>query len=602
MIGSGMGKIYILESRRWLNALKGQLDFSSDIILTFDFAVKHEVENQGGIAYFVDSLCDQKEMQVNNFRATEFFKKWHLDSSGNDIFFAQGVPFGFSFRIEIWSEYLFYVRLRANLDKLAQFDAEDIYIGEDKGFIGDILSEMGLPFTKLLRPEKKQYPEYFFDIHEYMQDALHRKSIKSAARDSLVKILSYSRYYLDRFFSGNHTPRSVFVQNYHPTKKILQQLQKDSDIRVITPSLVASQGLKKYFVQRMIPIRSTKNKFRKQSESMLNDFKTNRSASLYLASGVDITSGAYNVIEKKINPIVPEALQILYSVIKYVNHQPIHLQVMIANIGLLQTIVDCVLKTKQVPSYFIINGLLSHDYCDEGCYATVINSYSESIKEHYFKGAENVVCLGDPRMDAYISQTKRHSIERITPAISIGASGFNNTDLNSYVAVEFDFIFDILSTFNDLKSEGVSFKLQIKVRPNGVLNQYQTFVKEFFPDLAIEIVREVTMAEVFDKTDLYISLYSQTLFEASCLGIPVIYYKKDKEIMGPPFDQKSELVTVDSIESLKKAFVDFQSEHQRFEPFLEKSVMEKYVGHLDGKNLDRNLDYIRNLLNTTTLK
>lgn len=597
-----MGKIYILESRRWLDALEDQFDSSSDIVLTFDFAVKHEIEARGGNAYFVDSLCDKKEMQDNNFRATEFFKKWHLDSSGNDIFFAQGVPFGFSFRIEIWSEYLFYVRLRANLEKLEQFEAEEIYIGEDKGFVGDVLNEMGLPFTELKCPTSTKFPSYFFDIHKYMQEALHHKSIKNFARDTLVKILSFSRYYLDRLFSNGHNHTSVFVQNYHPTKKVLEQLQKESDIRVVTPSLAARKGIKKYFAQRMIPIRGKRSRFLKQSESLLIDFKEKRCSSLNLANGVDITSGAYNVIEKQINAIVPEALQILDSVTEYVNHKPIHLQVMIANIGLLQTIVDCVLKTKQVPSYLIINGLLSHEFCDEGHYATAINSYSESIKEHYFKSAPNVVCLGDPRMDAYISQIKINPIERKTPTISIGASGFNNTDLNSYVAVEFDFIFEILSAFKELKSEGASFNLQIKVRPNGVLNQYQSFVKEYFPDLVIEIVREATMAEVFENTDLYISIYSQTLFEASCLGIPVIYYKKDKEILSPPFDQKSELVTVDSIASLKKAFIDFQSEHERYEPFLEKSIMEKYVGHLDGKNLERNLAYIRNLLNTTILK
>lgn len=597
-----MSKVFILESRHWLNAIEGQFDLSSDIFLTFDFAVKHEIEVRGGKAYYVDSLCDQKEMQENNFKAIEFLKKWHLDSSGNDIFFAQGVPFGFSFRIEIWSEYLFYVRLRANLNKLGEFGTENIYIGEDKSFIGDILDEMGVSYKELTNPSKTKSPVYFFDIHEYMQEALHQKSMKSFARDTLVKTLSFSRYYLDLFFSKDHSHTSVFVQNYHPTKKILEQLQEDSDIRVVTPSLAARKGIKKYFAQRMIPIRGRVTSFLKHSESLLRDFRKNRCSSLVLANGLDITSGAYNVIEKQIAPIVPEALQILDSVTRYVNHKPIHLQVMIANIGLLQTIVDCVLKTKQVPSYFIINGLLSHEFSDEGCYASTINSYSESIKEHYFKGATNVVCLGDPRMDAYISQNKSNPIERMTPTISIGASGFNNTDLNSYVAVEFDFIFDILTAFNDLKGEGASFKLKIKVRPNGVLNQYQTFVKDYFPELVVEIVREVTMAEVFENTDLYISIYSQTLFEASCLGIPVIYYKKDKEILSPPFDQKSELVTVNSIETLKQAFIDFQSKHQRFEPFLDKSIMEKYVGHLDGKNLERNLAYIRGLLKTTSLK
>jgi spore coat polysaccharide biosynthesis predicted glycosyltransferase SpsG len=187
-------------------------------------------------------------------------------------------------------------------------------------------------------------------------------------------------------------------------------------------------------------------------------------------------------------------------------------------------------------------------------------------------------------------------INREEPIISIGTSGFNSIDLISYVAIEFDFMFDVLSAFQEIQDESGALNLIIKVRPNGVLEQYTAFVNEYFPNLNAEIVREVPISEVLVKTDLYISIYSQTLFEASCLGIPVIYYKKDQEFLDPPFDMKSELVTVDTIAGLKQAFFDFKAGHNRFNAFLEKPVMEKYVGPLDGKNLERNLDFIYGLL------
>ena len=107
------------------------------------------------------------------------------------------------------------------------------------------------------------------------------------------------------------------------------------------------------------------------------------------------------------------------------------------------------------------------------------------------------------------------------------------------------------------------------------------------------------MIEVLKKTDFYISIYSQTLFEASCLGIPVVYYKKDTEITNPPFDNNSELVTVSTIDSLMKAFVDFKNNDYRYKNFLDKKIMEQYIGSLDGKNLDRNIDFIHNLLGKT---
>lgn len=594
-----MKKILIVESRLWLKSLDEVYNISSDIILTFDFALKKHIEDLGGEAYYIDNLCCKKEMQKNNYKASEFFKSWNLDELGTDIFTSQNIPFGFSFRIEIWSEFLYYVRLSANLYKISEFNVKEILLGTDRKIVKDVLHELGLSFTDLDKPVDSGIPKYFFDIHEYMHNALHKKSIRITLRDILVKVLSYSSYVFDRCCYNKSSKFTVFIQNYHPTTKILEKLKNDPGLRVVTPSLVGSKGVGKYFKQRMIPIRGRKSTFKKESEFLLNEFKVKQTSRLVLDNGVDISAGVYGVIEKQISPIMQEALQILSSVIKYVEEQPIHLQVMIANIGLLQTIVDCVLKEKESTSYFIINGLLSHSFCDEGHYATFINSYSESIKMHYFKNADNVLCLGDPRMDTYVNKSKKN-INRKLPTISIGASGFNNTDLNSYVAVEFDFIYDILKSFQDLKCDGVELNLKIKVRPNGVLNQYENFVKEYFPNLDVEIVREGTMIDFFETTDLYISIYSQTLFEASCLGIPVIYYKKDKEVMNPPFDEKSELVTVDSMEDLKQAFFDFQDCNKRFDKFLDKSVMEKYVGYLDGGNLDRNLDFIYKLLGTTS--
>ena len=67
--------------------------------------------------------------------------------------------------------------------------------------------------------------------------------------------------------------------------------------------------------------------------------------------------------------------------------------------------------------------------------------------------------------------------------------------------------------------------------------------------------------------------------------------------MFAPFDGASELVTVDSVEDLVAACDDFLSQHPRFDAFLRRSNMEKYIGFLDGGNLDRNLDCIYGFLN-----
>ena len=588
--------VFILSSQNDFQGLNVEYNASRDLVLTFDFGLKHQIEEMGGDACYIDFLCDPSEMQKNNFLAAEFFKKWHYAENGYDIFTAQEVPFGFAFRIEIWSEFLYYVRLRANLEQLRKLKYESIYVGEDGSFLKNILHEMTLPFIALDKLESSKKIAYFFDIHQYMHDALHAKNIRALARDLLIKALSSISFYIDSIRPTKLNQKTIYAQIYHPTKKIVANLQKDSDVRVVTSSPATHNGLKKYFLQRLIPIGGNRGKFQTQAERLLNDFRNNRCASLYLSDGTDVTAGAYEVIEQQIQSRVPDALQILDSVVRYIKRHPIHLEVMIANIGFVQTIVDCVLKTKNVPSYLIINGLLSGKFCDDAKYATYINSYSESIKKHYFDSASNVVCLGDPRMDDYIMDIRRTAINRTKPTVCIGTSGFNNVDLISHVAIEFEFMFDILTAFQRIQDEGGIFNIIIKVRPNGVLEQYRAFANEYFPNLTLNIVRETPISEILMGSDLYISIYSQTLFEASCLGIPVIYYKKDKEYLDPPFDEKSELVTAKTVDELKQAFQDFQIGHKRFEPFLNKKVMEKYVGSLDGKNLERNLTFINDIL------
>ena len=589
--------IYILESRDYWTQYPERFDTAQDIVLTFDFGLKHDIESIGGHVFYVDNLCSPDEMQKNNFLAIEFLQKWHYDKTGNDIFTAQGVPFGFAFRIEIWSEFLHYVRLRANLEQLKKIKCEKIFVGESNEFLKDVLREIGLHFDLVGKKITSNNPVYFFDIHKYMYNALHAKSLKNIAKNMMIWTLSNIRLFLDMF--DNKSKKTVYAQIYHPTKPIVGDLLKDSNLRVVTSSLVTEKGWRKFFFQRLIPIRGSKTSFEKRADNLLANFRKKRCARLILGDGTDVTLGTYTIIERQIKPRVAEALRILASTMAYVEKYPFHLELMMANIGFVQTIVNCVLKTKGVPSYLIINGLMPSTFGDEAKYASYINCYGIETKKNYYQNADHVVCLGDPRMDVYMKSLKVRTrlINKIKPVVSIGTSGFNPLDFNSYVAVEFEFMYEVLTSFKELKNEGQLFSIIIKVRPNGVLDQYQLFIDEYFPELEIELLREVPMSDILVKTDLYISIYSQTLFEASCIGIPAIYYKKDKEYLDAPFDGKSELVTVDNVNALKQAFLDFKMVNPRFDAFLDKSVMEKYVGPLDGKNLERNLDFIYGLLN-----
>ena len=88
---------------------------------------------------------------------------------------------------------------------------------------------------------------------------------------------------------------------------------------------------------------------------------------------------------KKLHVELPEITLDSKGKIIYSEKIHISLEIMIANIGLGQTIMDCVLKHKGIPSYLIINGFMGGSFLDEAKYATYINSYSKSIKKLYYK-------------------------------------------------------------------------------------------------------------------------------------------------------------------------------------------------------------------------
>lgn len=587
--------ILILESRDWWESCKSSFDPEKDIVLTYDLWLKREVERLGGQAFYVDHLVDNLVMQENNFLIYKFFHEWHWDADGKDIFEYRGIPFGFSFRLEIWNDFVFYARTRICLEALRGLGYEALFAGTQLGLIESALSEMKLSFVPVPADKAKDCETYYFPIHRWMDEKVRYKGIggvKYHLRDMASAMQGTLMSWADHLPGWRNGKPAIFIQEYHPTRKLVQRLHQDSRVRLVLASFSRNRGWFRY-----IPVWGRVKKYQGEADTLMRNFRAKRCSRLILSNGVDISEGIYRIIDERISNRIAEAVRTLDCVIRYLDKNPIKLEVLIANIGQVAPLVDCVCKSRGIPSYLIINGMLGNDFLDEGKYATVINSYSVSIKEHYFRGMDNIVCLGDPRMDAYVQQAAHpRAINREAPTVTIGASGHNNVDLNSYLAVEFEFLHDVLQALRIVKERGVRLRIVIKVRANGYRGQYEAFAREYFPGLVDEILDNAPMGTVLERTDFFISIYSQTLFEASCLGIPCLYYKKDTEIMDPPFDGLSELVTVGNVDDLIGAIADFRSCHERYDAFLERGVMEKYMGPLDGGNLERNLNFIYGML------
>ena len=586
--------IFIVDTLNYWKGHRQDYAPTLDLVLTYDLGLHKFIQQKGGDVFYVDHLVDAQRMQANNFISYQFFKDWHFDEHGQDIFKYKGIPFGFSFRVEIWNDYISYIRTYLCLSRLLKIDANSIILISDNEVISSVLKTLKITFTIVKSDSSSTEPSYFFPIAQWMDEKIRPKGLRAflyKAREWVSAIYGYSMPVIDKFLS-KELKATIFIQEYHPTRKLIAHFRKDPKIKVLLTNFSRQTKLTDNLTERLLPISGSLQKYEDTTSQLMAEFEERRTARLVLDDGADIALEAYNLIEDRIKNRVTSTLRTLDSCIKYLDKYPVSLEVLIANIGHTATLFDCVCKERGIPSYLIINGLLGPEYSDESKYATVINSYSESIKTHYYRGMDNIVVLGDPRMDMYPPDLQKPNLNISSPTVTIGASGFNSVDLNSYVAVEFDFMHDVLSALSILKKRGADIKPIIKVRGNGYRAQYESFAETFFSELDCEIIDTIPMKDVLMKTDFYISIYSQTLFEASCLGIPAVYYKKDNEIKEPPFDGRSELVTVDNIDGLVSAFDDFQHDPSRYQDFLKRDVMEKYIGPLDGGNLERNKAFI----------
>lgn len=589
--------ILILESRDWWANCRDNFDPARDLVLTYDFALKLEVNRLGGQAFYIDHLVDKRVMNEHNFPTYRFFRDWHFDGEGKDIFTYRGVSFGFTFRLDIWNDYIFYVRNRICLEALRTLSFEKLLAGTQLGIVEGILGEMGLPFSPVSPGGKEGQASYFFPIHRWMDEKVRYqgiRGIKYRLRDMASVLQGTLMSWIDQALEKRNDKPTIFIQLYYQTFKLVQRLNRDSRVRLLLASFSRSPGWFRY-----IPVWGGMEKYQDDANAMMQNFRAKRCSRLVFSNGVNATETAYRIIDERIASRIVETVRTLDCVMRYLDKNPIKLLVLGSNVGLIPTLVDCVTRNKGIPSYLIINGVQSGDFLDESKYATIINAYSTSIKDHYYRGMDNIVCLGDPRMDPYVRDYPRRVVNRDTPTVTIGTSAHSNVDLNSFLAVEFDFMYDMLFALQIIQKQGVDLRIVFKVRANGYREQYKEFVKDYFPGMVVEILDQIPMINVLEQTDLYVSAYSYSFFEASCLGIPCLYYKNDCEMLVPPYDGNSELVTVNNIDDLVQAITDFRFGHERYDAFLDKSVLEKYVGPLDGGSLERNLQFIYGFLERT---
>jgi hypothetical protein len=591
--------VFLVQNRDFWNACPFPYDPSKDLVLTFDFAVVREVTAQGGTAAFLDHLVTSEFVEWFNHATYEYFATWYHDIQGNDIFLYQGLELGNSFRLDLWNDITYFVRSLINLLAVNLITCDRLFAGISDRFTLALLPKIPLSAERWHAGSRPNGSEYYFPIFQWMDEKVRPSGMKQHLK-ATIKLATENAITLAESCGVLKTADAhVFVQPYFPTAAIADLLKNDDRFTVVLEHFTWTSG---FWKERRLPVSGFLSKYREPAEKMIADFK-GRFAATWNVDGIEVGDMLRDVIIDRIQSVLPRCLRIADSVIRYFSDRSLKLMIFVTNTGLMNSITLDYCRKEKIPSYFVLNGLLLHYFPEEETkHVTWINCYGESIKKDYFKDASNVVCLGDPRIDWYVELGLQKKPNRSMPTIIIGAAGFSNIDLGSYVAFEFDFLYDILDSLRVLRSRGRAMRIIVKVRTNGYIDQYRRFVKEYFSDLPIDLQDTISFRTLIQQADLYLSSYSGTFFEASSLGIPVLYYKSDTELLIAPYDGRSELVTARTPAELMEKIDLFYDADPIFDAFKDKKVLEKYVGPLDGRSLERNIDFIYSLLNVTPLK
>ena len=583
--------IFIVESRKFWANVRDEVNSDTDLVLTLDFGLKNELLNEGYSIEFLDHLVDKEILNPLNFDLHNFLNNWYKDVNGKDVLEYKKYNLGDSLLLYIVNDATFFCHFLFNILGIKSIQFQKLFVLTNDSIIFQCLDFANIQFEKLTSPAVSSKPVYFFPLMQWIVERTGNKSLKYRFKNFFAKRIDFINDVID--FACNKKKSFIFIQNYYPTSSLIDYLSKDNSMGLILQNYT---GIKKVFSQRRV-VAAEKKVNREHIQKLKRNFVNDR-CQHWSYDNIEVSNLLYIQIEKVIDNYIEEAICATDFIEKYFAHRKLKLMVPITNYWITNRLLMNYCRNNNIPIFMIINGLLNVSFIHDGKDSDFVNCYSETIKKEYFKDATNALPLGDPRMDKYAS-IERKVIDRVNPKIIIGAAGFDSLDLNSYLAYEFDFLFDILSCIKKMKNNDFNSSVLLKVRTNGYESLYKSFIEEYFDDLNIEIVQNVSFFDVICRADLYISIFSQTIFEASCFGIPSIYYKKDTQSIHKPFDNNSELVTANNVHELESCIEQFYGNSPIFNSFLQKDTLEKYIGKLDGRNKNRNIKFIKDLVDRT---
>lgn len=245
----------------------------------------------------------------------------------------------------------------------------------------------------------------------------------------------------------------------------------------------------------------------------------------------------------------------------------------------------------------IMNGWLGDEFQKEAKSATTTLCYGESYLKNYFKNKKDVRVTGNPLFENAYKRRKYVTPKFPPRRIMVGSSTFSPVDINYHYYDSEKYIMDIFDVLNKFKDgKNIKYEIELKLHPADPPEFYQWFLKENGYS-EIKIINHGNFQKLVSGFDLLIINYSTGIFETALMGIPVIFYHPNNQILFEPFNGFKQLPTAFNKHGLEDILRKIFYDRDYAYSFTDIEVLKPFTGPVDGKVGERILDIVTSHLN-----